>query len=66
MSLNESIEIFFRHPNDFNNKEGLKSTLYLLRRDISLCMGYDPNNNQKIEYEALWPGIMGLWPALIY
>jgi len=47
-------------PNDFDDRVGVHSTLYLLRRDASLCFGYNPNNGQKIQYEALFPATMAV------
>lgn len=58
--LQERIALFVRNPNDFGGRQGLHSTLYLLRRDASLCFGYDPNNNQKIQFEALFPATMAI------
>jgi len=60
IDLREKIALFVRHPNNFEERAGLHSTLYLLRRDASLCFGYDPNNNQKIEFEALFPATMAI------
>lgn len=56
----DNISLFFKNPNDFEGSIGVHSTLYLLRRDASLCLGYDPNNNQKIQFEALFPGTMAI------
>lgn len=58
--LQNNISLFIRHPNDFEVRQGVHSTLYLLRRDASLCFGYDPNNNQKIQFEALFPATMAI------
>lgn len=58
--LQNNIALFFRNPNDFEDKIGVHSTLYLLRRDASLCFGYDPNNNHKIHFEALFPAAMAV------
>lgn len=58
--LKNDISLFIRNPNDFDGRQGVHSTLYLLRRDASLCFGYDPNNNQKIQFEALFPATMAI------
>lgn len=58
--IERKIDLFFKNPNDFNTHAGIHSTLYLLRRDTSLCLGYDPNNNQKLNFEALFPGTMAI------
>lgn len=58
--LQENIGLFLKHPNDFRGQQGVHSTLYLLRRDASLCFGYDPNNNQRIQCEALFPATMAI------
>lgn len=63
-NLQNDIELFFRHPNDFDGKANIHSTLYLLRRDTSMCFGYDPNNNQKINFEALFPGTMAVMAGI--
>jgi len=59
-NLQNDIELFFRQPNDFDDRTAIYSTLYLLRRDIFMCFGYDPNNNQKINFEALFPGTIAV------
>jgi len=63
-NLQNDIALFFRHPNDFDGKSVIHSTLYLLRRDTSMCFGYDPNNNQKINFEALFPATMAVMAGI--
>lgn len=63
-SLQSDIALFFRHPNDFDGRADIHSTLYLLRRDIFLCFGYDPNDNKKINFEALFPGTMAVMAGI--
>ncbi|MDP3665244.1 MAG: hypothetical protein Q8R50_01080 [Sediminibacterium sp.] len=63
-NLQNDIALFFRHPNDFDGKATIHSTLYLLRRDTSMCFGYDPNNNQKINFEALFPATMAVMAGI--
>jgi len=59
-NLYDNISLFLKNPNNFDARQGVHSTLYLLRRDASLCFGYDPNNNQKIQFEALFPATMAV------
>lgn len=54
------IDLFFKSPSDFTGKSGVHSTLYLLRRDTSLCFGIDPNTGAKINFSAFFPGVMAL------
>lgn len=57
--INEKINFFFKSPTDIPIGNSF-SSLYLLRRDIFTCMGFDPNKMQPIDYQALWPGLMGI------
>jgi hypothetical protein len=59
-NLQSNIALFLKSPNDFDGREGVHSTLFLLRREASLCFGYDPNNNQKIKFEALFSATMAV------
>lgn len=59
-SVKEKIKFFFRNPTEVPEKSDEFSILYLLRRDIKMCLGIDPNNNTKIGYQALWPGTMAI------
>ncbi|MGE7776580.1 hypothetical protein ACQKLP_17770 [Chitinophaga sp. NPDC101104] len=66
--IKEKFEFFFRHPT-ISPKGGLDnnfSTLYLLRRDVAMCFGFNPNNGTKLEpgYQALWPGVMGIFAGI--
>jgi hypothetical protein len=59
MDINEQIDFFFKES--IVEPIGDKfSTLYLLRRDIFTCLGFDPNNMNQISYRALWPGVMSI------
>jgi hypothetical protein len=58
--INKQLDIFFRKPEDFSEKKGVLSTLFLLRRDIQTCFGIDPNTNRKIDFEALFPGTIAI------
>lgn len=54
------IALFFKNPSDFNGKDQLHSTLYLLRRDTNICFGVNPNDGSKISSAALFPGVMAI------
>jgi hypothetical protein len=30
----------------------------MLRRDIRICLGINPDTGDKIDYQAIWPGAM--------
>ena len=53
-------DIFFEPPNTRPNQKGTFGVLHLLRKDIYLCMGYDPVNRQKTSHSTLWPGAMAV------
>jgi len=52
------IDFFFQEPTNLLEHQVSFSTLYLLRRDIRTCFGYNPNDNSRINYQALFPGAM--------
>jgi hypothetical protein len=52
--------IFFENPYKGMRPTGQFSVLYLLRRDILICFGLNPDDNKQIEHRALWPGTMGV------
>ena len=59
----EDLDIFFLSPRTDPKSLERMGVLYLLRRDIDLCMGFDPNTgNEKgdIGCRALWPGAMAI------
>jgi hypothetical protein len=62
--IEKDITIFFQDPRDFASQQGIKSTLYLLRRDTCQCFGFDPNSYKKIEFQALWPAVMGVMAGI--
>ena len=53
-------DIFFEHPSSSRRSPGDFGVLYLLRRDIFLCMGIDPSTQQPIPHATLWPGAMAI------
>jgi hypothetical protein len=57
----EDADLFFLSPRE-NNAQNRFAVLYLLRRDIDLCMGIDPNTGKDLRpsYKALWPGAMAI------
>lgn len=59
MNIDEKIQFFFEHPGHYR-ETGRFSYLYLLRREISMCFGEDPNDGKKINYSAIWPGTMAI------
>lgn len=56
----EKYDLFFQNPREFIKNQRVHSVLYLLRRDIYTCLGYNPTDNSKIEYQALFPGTMAI------
>lgn len=58
--LDNKMRLFFKSPDDFVGRTGRHSTLYLLRRDVSLCFGIDPNSGNKVDFVALFPGAMAI------
>ena len=59
MFSNEA-DIFFEEPSNNPGSPRDFGVLYLLRRDIFLCMGTDPTTRHAIPYAALWPGTMAI------
>lgn len=53
-------DAFFEQPNRIRKPPSVFGVLYLLRRDIFLCMGQNPNTGHPIPYAALWPGVMAI------
>lgn len=60
MNIDDKIDFFFENPNNWIEGKSKLSNLYLLRRDIFTCLGYNPTTKQKIEYSVLWPGAMSV------
>jgi hypothetical protein len=53
-----NIDLFFQDPTSPPAPSGPRSTLYMLRRDIRICLGINPDTGDKIDYQAIWPGAM--------
>lgn len=59
LSVEKKIEIFFQDPKEKKKNPNIYGTLYLLRRDIYRCMGYDFDASTFKNNEAIiWPGAM--------
>jgi hypothetical protein len=58
------IDLFFEDPANVPSSSRVYGVLYLLRRDIRICLGIDPNTNSSIEYQALWPGAMAIMAGI--
>lgn len=58
-TLDEKIDFFFRNSTDVPIGPNF-SYLYLLRRDIFTSLGFDPSTMTPINYQVLWPGVMGI------
>jgi len=54
------IDLFFEDPAVYHAPPRSYSVLYLLRRDISVCLGIDPDSDNPIAFQALWPGTMAI------
>ena len=50
---------FFEDPSKYRQPPGNYGVLYLLRRDIAVCMGIAPASQPNCQ-EALWPGAMAI------
>jgi hypothetical protein len=61
-------DLFFCNPRSSLAPPGRFGILYLLRRDVDVCMGNDPNSGIRIEgashSEALWPGAMAVMAGI--
>jgi len=60
----KNLDFFFKKPEDFPSDDGNYSILHLLRRDVLTCFKVNPNNGEKIEYQALWPGVMTIFAGI--
>jgi len=58
--FNTDADLFFLSPRTEINPPSWFGVLYLLRRDIDLCMGIDPTTGEPVCYRALWPGAMAI------
>jgi len=67
--LTVNLNAFFRNPKSTPQPPGSQppSTLYLLRRDVAQCLGFNPNTSEedKKKYPpALWPALMGIFAGI--
>jgi hypothetical protein len=53
-------DLFFSPPRTALSIPGWFGVLYLLRRDIDLCMGVNPATGDAVSDTALWPGTMAV------
>lgn len=60
MTTQDQIKLFFKTPSDFadTDRANGNSSLYLLRRDIDMSFGINPNNGERLEHSILLPGVM--------
>ena len=58
--MSSSVDWFFCDPRTAPNGPDIVSQLYLLRRDIDTCFGLNPTTGERLNYQALWPGVMGI------
>ncbi len=63
--IQQNIHFFFEDPHVYHPPPGDYSVLYLLRRDIHTCLGFNPNTRNSIdENRALWPGTMAIMAGI--
>jgi len=60
MMFSTEADTFFRKPSDVPSIPGTFGVLYLLRRDIIQCFGFNPNTGMKYQDPVLWPGGMAI------
>ena len=53
-------DLFFESPNIRREPPCNYGVLHLLRRDIFLCLGFDPVSQDRTSHFALWPGGMAI------
>lgn len=53
-------DLFFEDPGISRPPPGDYGVLYLLRKDILLCLGHDPSSGAKTSHQVLWPGAMAI------
>jgi hypothetical protein len=63
-SLVSDIDLFFEDPANVPSSSRAYGVLYLLRRDIRICLGIDPSTGSSIEYQAIWPGAMAIMAGI--
>jgi hypothetical protein len=62
--FSEDADLFFFPPCIEVAPPNWFGVLYLLRRDIDLCMGIDPTTGQPVDYRAEWPGAMTIMAGI--
>ena len=60
MMFSKEAELFFKKPAETPTIPGTFGILYLLRRDILQCLGFDPNTGTRNKEPVLWPGGMAI------
>jgi hypothetical protein len=53
-------DLFFADPANVPANNGTFGVLYLLRRDVRLCLGVDPATGARIHNPVVWPGAMAV------
>lgn len=56
--FSQDADLFFQPPRTEIGPPNWFGVLYLLRRDIDLCMGIHPSTGQPVAFRAEWPGAM--------
>jgi hypothetical protein len=49
-------DLFFEDPGNYRAPPGDYGVLYLLRRDVNSCLGWNPTTGCRIPAPASWPG----------
>ena len=52
--------LFFEDPKNNRTSPADYGVLHLLRKDILLCLGYDPVTQKRTSHRTLWPGGMAI------
>ena len=52
--------LFFEDPAQLRPPPTDYGVLYLLRRDVCFCLGWDPTTRTSTSHRALWPGAMAI------
>jgi hypothetical protein len=56
--FDQRAELFFEDPRNNRQPPNDYGVLYLLRKDVLLCLGWDPVQQIKTSHQAIWPGAM--------
>ncbi len=60
MSTQDKIALFFEDPKVYKAPPNDYGTLYLLRREISMCLGIDPSTQEPKSHSVLWSGVIDI------